>query len=332
MHADHHQLRRGDLVQVRSAAEILDTLDDDGLVEHLPFMPEMVAYCGRRFRVERRADKVCDTVTYTGSREMSQAVLLDDLRCDGAGHGGCQAACRLFWKEAWLKRVEPGESTPLEVGLKDPEAEKLLERVEATARLAGSEATRYRCQATELVRATFQLSKSDPRVYLRELTSGDVDGRTFVRVMVRSVSMKAQRHLGRLPEPPLKGTSTTSPPKAPLLDLRPGDWVRVKSVEQIQETLTTKGMNRGLWFDREMLQYCGRLFRVRARVTRLLDEATGAMIEIGSDCVQLEDAVCSGEYTQARWFCPRAPYPLWRECWLERVEPPVTVDQTSSRA
>jgi hypothetical protein len=182
------------------------------------------------------------------------------------------------------------------------------------------------------VRATSLLSKSDPRVYLRELTTGDVNGRTFVRVMVRSVSMKAQKHVGRLPEPPLQGDAATSPPKEPPLELQPGEWVRVKSAEQIRATLTTKGMNRGLWFDREMLQYCGRLFRVRARITRLLDESTGEMIELKSDCLQLEDAVCSGEFTQGRWFCPRAPFPLWRECWLERVDDPPSAEQAATRS
>jgi len=54
-----HGLRSGDLVEVRSAAEILDTLDADGALDAMPFMPEMVPYCGRQFTVSRRADKVC---------------------------------------------------------------------------------------------------------------------------------------------------------------------------------------------------------------------------------------------------------------------------------
>ena len=29
-----------------------------------------------------------------------------DLRCDGKAYGGCQAACLIFWKEAWLKPVK----------------------------------------------------------------------------------------------------------------------------------------------------------------------------------------------------------------------------------
>src|SRR5262245_41424276 len=101
------ELRRGDLVEVRGPAEILATLDERGALEALPFMPEMAAFCGRRFTVERRAERICDTVQYTGSRRPPDTVLLADLRCDGLAHGGCQAECRLFWKEAWLRRVTP---------------------------------------------------------------------------------------------------------------------------------------------------------------------------------------------------------------------------------
>ena len=42
------------------------------------------------------------------SRRLRDAVLLEDLRCDGSGHGGCQAGCRIYWKESWLRRVQPG--------------------------------------------------------------------------------------------------------------------------------------------------------------------------------------------------------------------------------
>src|SRR5215470_14619212 len=100
-------LRRGDLVEVRSASEILATLDDQGALGAMPFMPEMISYLGRRFTVSVRADKICDTIGRTmQSRQMTDTVLLDDLRCDGSAHGGCQADCRIYWNEAWLKKVD----------------------------------------------------------------------------------------------------------------------------------------------------------------------------------------------------------------------------------
>ena len=42
-------LRTGDWVEVKSALEILESLDGDGTLDGLPFMPEMMDYCGRQF-------------------------------------------------------------------------------------------------------------------------------------------------------------------------------------------------------------------------------------------------------------------------------------------
>ena len=40
------------------------------------------------------------------------------------------------------------------------------------------------------------------------------------------------------------------------------------------------------------------------------------MLKIPKDCLILEGAVCSGERSTGRWFCPREIYPFWREAWL----------------
>ena len=55
-------LRVGDVVEVRSAAEILATLDERGELDGLPFMPEMLRFCGRRLTVHKVAHKLCDTI------------------------------------------------------------------------------------------------------------------------------------------------------------------------------------------------------------------------------------------------------------------------------
>src|SRR5262245_54966201 len=100
---EHPFLRAGDWVEVRNAEEILSTLDDSGCLDALPFMPEMLQYCGQRFRVYKSAHKTCDTIQRPVNRRMGDAVHLDGLRCDGSAHGGCQSACLLFWKNVWLK-------------------------------------------------------------------------------------------------------------------------------------------------------------------------------------------------------------------------------------
>ena len=101
-----HNLRVGQVVEVRPAAELLATLDDDGATDALPFMPEMLRFAGRRFTVSAHAQKLCDTRSDgTGNRLFRDTVYLDDLRCDGSAHGGCQAGCRLLWRTAWLRPV-----------------------------------------------------------------------------------------------------------------------------------------------------------------------------------------------------------------------------------
>ncbi|HEY5075179.1 MAG TPA: hypothetical protein VII34_10840, partial [Pyrinomonadaceae bacterium] len=98
------KLMPGDLVEVRSAAEILLTLDEKGRLESLPFMPEMLKFCGQRLRISRRALKTC--VDDQDIRQLDSTVFLEEARCDGGNHGGCGRACLIFWKEAWLKPVD----------------------------------------------------------------------------------------------------------------------------------------------------------------------------------------------------------------------------------
>ena len=92
------------------------TLNERGELENLPFMPEMLKFCGQRLTVDKVAHKLCDTMNGSGLHKMENAVHLTDSRCDGTAHGGCQTACLLYWKEAWLKRVEPGAASSATAG------------------------------------------------------------------------------------------------------------------------------------------------------------------------------------------------------------------------
>ena len=60
------KFRVGDLVEVRSAAEILATLNEQGELDDLPFMPEMLQFCGKRLTVHKVAHKLCDTISASG--------------------------------------------------------------------------------------------------------------------------------------------------------------------------------------------------------------------------------------------------------------------------
>src|SRR5437899_11184980 len=109
------KLRPGDFVEVKAPAEILRTLDADGTLDQLPFMPEMVEFCGRKFQVSKRVVKTC-YYTKAGSSGMRKVQSRRcrpsrGLRCSGAEHGGCQKACMIFWREAWLRKVEDNVSS-----------------------------------------------------------------------------------------------------------------------------------------------------------------------------------------------------------------------------
>src|SRR2546423_6766427 len=143
----------GDLVEVRAPEEILETLDADGTLDHLPFMPEMVEFCGRRFRVAKRVVKTCysgSISTMLGFRT-DDVVLLDGLRCSGAAHDGCQKACMIFWREAWLRKVQDA-TAPSQV------TSEGMERLRVRLKTLTGPKT-YFCQASELLKATTVLSR-----------------------------------------------------------------------------------------------------------------------------------------------------------------------------
>lgn len=317
-------LRAGQWVEVKSAEEIYATLDEHGCLDNLPFMPEMLQYCGHRFQVYKSAHKTCDTIATYTRRGMRRTVHLAGLRCDGQGHDGCQASCLIFWKEAWLRRVPglhdrvppPKRDSQAAVSRCDPE---ILVRATRVAPTNGGSPT-YRCQATELLRASSPMSWWDPRPYLRDLWSRNIRLRDFVRYVAIAVYNTIMRmHWRGRPYPYLRGRVVGKTP-GESLDLQVGELVRVRSKDEIMSTLDDDLKNRGLKFDAEMVPYCGRTFRVLRRVDMIVDEKTGRMIRLPNPCIILEGAICSGCLSNRRLFCPRAVYPYWREIWLQRVE------------
>jgi hypothetical protein len=329
MHGEAQRpLRRGEIVEVRPPAEILTTLDEDGTLDGVPFMPEMLRHVGRRFRVSTRVEKYCDTIQTSRSRRIHDTVFLDNLRCDGSGHGGCQAACRIYWKEDWLVRAD---DTDEHTAAGDPAAMAELERLARANSTRhgpseGASVELFRCQATQALAASEPLNDFDLTQYIRELKSGNVGIRRLATVGARAAAYMVGRRLrlvkpisvrARLSIKARPGAEVTEP-----LGLSVGDWVQVKSPEEIGRTLNEWGKNRGLWFDREMRVFCGGIYRVKRRVERIINERTGAMIEIKNDCWVLDGVVCTGNYSPSRWLCAREIPSYWREAWLRRVDPP----------
>lgn len=326
-------LRAGELVEVRSKEEILATLDKNGRLEEMPFMPQMFQYCGKRFIVQKRAHKTCDPVFTVKARSVDSAVHLN-LRCDGKAFGGCQAACMLFWKEAWLK---PAEAEAPDTRAGEPVRSGTTEQdvVNACSFEGPDGVTRYVCQTTQLMHFTKHLPWWNPTQYVEDYFSGNVTLAKMLRGAVyvvfgrrggarvpflRRIHDILQSAIGGMPTPVRNGSIPMGAP-VPIkpLDLVPGELVRVKSHEEILATINERNWHGGLYFDVEMVPFCGRTFSVGSRVDRFIDEKTGRMRRLKTPAVILKDVACGSHFSKCRMFCPRAIHPWWREEWLERV-------------
>ena len=342
-------LRAGELVQVRSEAEILATLDSNGRLGAMPFMPEMLQYCGKQFRVFKRAHKSCDTISKTGGRKMESMVHLTDLYCDGAAHGGCQAGCLIYWKEEWLVRVNPRPFPGFFSSIKNifhsdssrqssanPALSKEAFLLTTQIQPAGAvpEDTTYTCQVTEILNASKPLPWWDFRQYFEDLSSGNVSLREVASVLLyylvkHTLEIKigyraqlwfhnrVQKLLGFTPFPFRAGTQTKTPTED--LNLQPGELVQVKSNQEILDTLDARSKNKGLLFDLEEVPYCGGQYKVRNRVDRIINEKNGKMMQLPGASVILDGVVCKALYSDCRIFCPRSVFCYWREIWLKRV-------------
>lgn len=306
-------LRAGELVEIRSLEEILATLDCRGELDSLPFMPEMEAWCGRQALVFRRVNKIFDWILASGLRRMCDTVILEGLRCDGCDHGGCQADCPALWKEAWLRRVSKKQIPPV---TRETGSSARLDLRQFTTRIdAETSESRFVCQLSKLPEATTPTRWHDPRNHLRELLSGNVRIGPFLTFIAILLFNGVQRRCGRALFP-FRATSQLQVTPHEVLNLQPGELVRIKSKHEIEQTLDAQFKNRGLWFDKEMTRFCGGKYRVRARVSRQIDERTGKMITIKTPCITLEGVTATGEYFE---FAPLDERIYWREIWLERI-------------
>jgi len=199
----------------------------------------------------------------------------------------------------------------------------------------------FRCQATQLPYAGREVKWWDVRQYLADYRSGNVglwtmfQGAVFAGFQnVSNFVPGARRPMRWLYDsfrwlwrgakhPRSTGTIPVgAPTPTASLNLQPGETVRVKSHDEILETISVASKNRGLWWDAECVPYCGGTYKVLARVDKIIEDKHGRMVEMKYPCIILDGVVCKGRYSDHRLFCPRELYPYWREIWLERVDAP----------
>jgi hypothetical protein len=327
-------LQAGDWVIVRSKEEILGTLDKEARLDGLLFQPEMLAFCGQRLQVFKAAHKTCDSTNHrTGGRRMYDTVHLQ-ARCDGAAHDGCQADCVFFWKEAWLKR-DDNTGPELQSSASGCTEEDVL-RARFSHDSDPADPT-WACQTTAIYEASDLLHWWDVRQYVRDVTSRNHSAGHMLKLLLLAgyrwlVSVgfgyrvligfydRFQELRGGRPFPVIAGKIPEGgATPADRLDLQPGEWVEVKSKDEIAQTLTKAGFNRGMRYDLEMLQYSGGRYRVQRRVDKIINEKNGKMSRMKSAAIQLENVYCRAVCTEQRLGCPRASNTYWREIWLKRA-------------
>ncbi len=318
--------RVGDWAEVRPLSEIARTLDDKGARQGMPFMREMIPHVGRRFRVVKIAHKTCDASGWDYARTMSDAVHLE-TRCSGVHHGGCEAACRFFWKTAWLKKVDGPLAEGLEpvaAGESASDTGHLEARLAAAAHRDVGGRVHWRCQATEIKNASRRLKPWHLKQYWLDLRNGNVTiaslGFYVLKALLRTGKARyngLRFALSRLTARPMERKRSVD--AAPLA-LRSGELVRVRSKAEILATLDGDRKNFGLSFDADMAQFCGSTQRVMGRVHRIVDERDGRMLEFKRACIALQNVTCTGLNCTTRLFCPREMYTYWRENWLERLD------------
>jgi hypothetical protein len=306
MKTSNGRLYPGDLVEVKTPDEILQTLNAEGTLDHLPFMPEMIEFCGRRFHVSRRVVKTCFTGPNSSLRSFRghDVVFLDDLRCSGAAHDGCQKMCTIFWREAWLRKVEDADFS----AKVDSRAKQRLQ-----SRLKTSTGPNtYFCQASELLKATVHLSRSQRyRSCFTDVREGNCNVLEMSWRIVVFAFWKARRlFLGEYH----RGSNKTTPVES--LSLQPGEPIEVKSIESILDTLNEKACNRGLYFSPGMHLMCGRQSRVKGRIDKIIVDGTGEMRRL-HNTVRLEGSLCGCAYLNVGG-CSRGEIAYWREIWLHR--------------
>ena len=106
------------------------------------------------------------------------------------------------------------------------------------------------------------------------------------------------------------------------VQLIPGVRVRVRSLEEIQNTLNSFKELKGCAFLEDMQQYCGSEQRVLKVMERFLDERD-YQVKKAKGIVLLEGVYCQGTPVFGR--CDRSCLLFWREEWLEMIEEPTKI-------
>ena len=282
------------VVYVKEFDEIVKSLDQNDSLNGVQFMPEMIKYCGTKQellapvkRVKSDKRRFIDKLGY-----LEDVYLLENTWCDGEHHNNCSRKCRILWHEEWFTEEEPQSmentnETDLMLNNHDP----LL------------------CQSTTIDKAMTHISSSFFKnifewFYIQNTSLKDIVLDVLDSLYYIYFSLTHEK-VGILIRTPTND-----------IGLKVGDKVRVKSFDEIKATLDTKGRNRGLGFQTEMIKFCGKgVFTVSDVMNNAISEYTDEIKKVKSS-VLLKETFCDGRFHRR---CGRKCPHIWREIWLKKV-------------
>jgi mRNA-degrading endonuclease RelE of RelBE toxin-antitoxin system len=139
----------------------------------------------------------------------------------------------------------------------------------------------------------------------------------FIKRYLKQISSFRNRLLANINH---KGNrSLVNEENSTIIHLQTGDWVRVRSLKEIQNTLNSFNELKGCAFLEDMKQYCDTQQRVLKVMKRFLDERD-YKVKKSKGIVLLDGIYCQGTPVFGR--CDRSCLLFWREEWLEQIPEP----------
>ncbi len=151
-------------------------------------------------------------------REFDSTVFLEEVRCDGASHGGCGRACLIFWKAAWLKKSGMASVAPITRKAKVSAAD-LISLAERDGQ--------FFCQSTEILNASKPLPWYEPTQYVRDLTQNRMSLVHWIQSLFIAFYNKIA-YIFKFNSWRFVAGENENVSAEPSLNLKPGEFVRVK--------------------------------------------------------------------------------------------------------
>ncbi len=172
------------------------------------------------------------------------------------------------------------------------------------------------CQLKGLDEAVIDFSAMErlPRLVYTKIS------RTFNKIlMLKGIHADSTALFAAHHGPSFPATGTSKQAILPL-HLKSGEKVRVKSVEEIRNTLDKNNKFHRLAFTPVMWKFCGNTYTVLKKMEKVFDERKWKLSKV-KNMILLDGVYCDGAGGIDKIWdgCDRTCFIWWKEGWLERI-------------